>query len=155
MRLRSGDPRLQEERQARLVEPPGGLHSDEDVLQRQFTLGDTDDRGHTSSDPIGAAAAGPGRALRVPARGGSLLDGALERAAGLSRFGGAAGAQLKIHVQDDEEDENQTRQPATGPSPLHGRTTTEIKLDFTIKPRCRLKSSSKLVLLIPLLHLPR
>lgn len=33
MRLGSGDPRLQKERQTRLVEPPGGLHGDEDVLQ--------------------------------------------------------------------------------------------------------------------------
>lgn len=33
MRLGSGDPRLQKERQTRLAEPPGGLHGDEDVLE--------------------------------------------------------------------------------------------------------------------------
>ncbi|KAK9540898.1 hypothetical protein VZT92_003317 [Zoarces viviparus] len=82
VRLGSGDPRLQQERKTRLVEPPGGLHSDVDVLELQFRLCDMccgPFSGPVSPDPPAAAVGS--RVPRVPlGRGWSLLDGAVKRA---------------------------------------------------------------------------
>lgn len=44
MLLGSGDPSLQKKRKARLMEPAGGLHCDEDVPQLQPLRGDLDVR---------------------------------------------------------------------------------------------------------------
>lgn len=105
VRLGSGDPRLQKERQTRSVEPAGGLHRDEDVLQL-----------HTL--PFGAMG-------RVP---GKLLDGALKRAGrrtwshGGGVFKRSAGAYMEIHAEDDDEGgEDEDGQTAAGPSLTHGR----------------------------------
>lgn len=98
MRLGSGDPRLQKERQARLVEPPGGLHGDEDVLQLQFRLGGVVRSFRSRLTVFPAAGAVPRRALRVFHRGWRLLDGAVRRAGcrlvllSHAEFGEAAGA---------------------------------------------------------------
>lgn len=80
MRLGSGDPRLQKERQARLVEPPGGLHSDKDVLQPQFRLRDVMCTVRSMLTVFPTAGAVLRRALRVSYRGWSPLDGAVTRA---------------------------------------------------------------------------
>lgn len=74
MRSSSGDPRLQKERKTRLMEPPGGLHSDEDVLQLQFRPGHMCRR----VSPI-AASAVVSRVLCVFGRGWSLLGGVVLR----------------------------------------------------------------------------
>lgn len=111
MRLGPGDPRLQKERQARLVEPPGGLHGDEDVLQLQLPLGDA----RAFSGPASRVL------LRAPGHGWSRLDaGAAERAG--CELERAADAQLKIHVEDDEEGEDQDGQTPADPSLTHGRS---------------------------------
>lgn len=109
VRFGPGNPRLQKERQARLVEPAGGLHGDEDVLQLQFRLGDTcafRDRG----------AAVLTRFLRVVGR--NLPDGMSVTGA---CFDKAAGPKVKIHVEDDEDGEDHSGQPPTYPSLMHGR----------------------------------
>lgn len=90
----SGDPRLQQEREARLVEPAGGLHGDEDVLQLQFRPGDMCAlRARVTS---GRAAPVASRVLRVLGRGWRLPDGPGERAGcrmmSHAAFGKAAGA---------------------------------------------------------------
>lgn len=77
MRLGFGDPCLQKERKTRLVEPPRGLHSNEDVLLLQLRLGDMCTLIHRVST-VPAAAVGS-RLLCVVVRGGSLLYGAVER----------------------------------------------------------------------------
>lgn len=122
MCLGSGDPRLQKERQTRSVEPAGGLHRDEDVLQLQ-TL------------PCGAPGGAPG-AAPGGAPGGApveLLDGAGGRARsrGAGGFKRSAGAYMEVHVEDDDEGgEEEDGQAPAGPSLTHGRRTSSDSVRY-------------------------
>lgn len=90
VRLGPGDPRVQQQREARLAEPARGLHRDEDVLLPE-------------SGPEAGDAAGP-----VSPRGWSLVEDALDQA-----------AQAEVHVEDDGEGEDDDGQPAAEPPLMH------------------------------------
>lgn len=125
VRFGSGDPRLQKERQTRPVEPPGGLHSDEDVRLLQAWLGDRCTLGRWVSFKLSSAAAAvPARVLRVLDR--EALHRSLRRLVERTEFGKAAGAKLKIHVEDDEEGEDQHGQPPADPSLPHDKQTKVV-----------------------------